>query len=92
MAKARWLMRDLNSMLESNDIEWLIQAVEQQQKEIEALEMKNIYFVEGNCKCKETLCECVEAIRKNLEYAQFKDEQILFSAYNNAKQLLGEEE
>ena len=36
-----------------------------------------------------SLSECMEAIRKNLAYSQYKDEEVLYTAYKNAETTLG---
>lgn len=39
---------------------------------------------------KESLKESMEAMRKNLVYAQFKDETVLYVAYKKAEKLLNQ--
>lgn len=38
----------------------------------------------------ESLRECMEAMRKNLVYAQIKDEKSLYEAYKNAEKILNQ--
>lgn len=76
----------------TNDIELLLNIIKGKQKEIVNLECDfNKYYL--MCKDKnivmiEALKDCIKAIRKNLTYAQYKDEAILYEAFQKATKAL----